>query len=463
MFTRNCVVRCVGYRRDEKFFTMGQTYVVKDNTIVNDDGYKYTTRTFFLWGNSHANIIDLLSRYYTFELVEITPMECEFCGETTTDYIEVDGNIVCDSCKDDHVYFCDCCGRAVLDADSHYIDNETLCNSCFEDYYTLCDCCGEYVHRDYIYCTVESDYVCESCADREYTTCHCCGELVHNDNVYYDNDDNAYCDDCYEEMRNKVIHGYYYKPTPIFYGGFPCDNPLYMGVELEIDRGGERGENAHRIIDIVNSEHDHIYCKHDGSLSDGFEIVSHPMTIDYHINNVKWAELMKEAVSMGYRSHDSGTCGLHIHISRRAMGDTYEAQEETISKILYFVEKNWSSIMRFTRRTERQLDQWASRYGIAQDISTTYENAKCSGDRYHCVNLCNENTIEFRMFRGTLKHSTFVATLQLVYHICMVCKLSTIADIQSMSWAGFISRIELEKYPELLEYCKNRGLYAENV
>ena len=40
--------------------------------------------------------------------------------------------------------------------------------------------------------------------------------------------------------------------------------------------------------------------------------------------------------------------------------------------------------------------------------------------RYTCVNLENPATIEFRMFRGTLKYNTLIATLQLVNRICDV-------------------------------------------
>ena len=457
MFTSNCVVQCVGYKRNEAFFTIGKTYVVKNNRVTGDNDYTYSPN------RRGQNVIDWLSSYYAFELVSVESMVCDICGETTTDYIEVDGEIVCDSCKNDHVYFCDCCGRAVLEDNSHYIDNQTLCNYCFEENYLQCDECGEMVHRYDMNWTHEGYRVCESCTDTYYHKCSNCGDLVHEDNCIYDNDDNCYCESCFEEMRNKVIHGYSYKPAPIFYGGFPCNNPEFMGVELEIDRAGECGENVRALLEIVNAEHEHIYCKHDGSLCDGFEIVSHPATLDYHLNNIKWAELMAEALEMDYRSHDTRTCGLHIHVSRRSFGDTFEEREQTISKILYFIEKNWDRVLRFTRRTENQLAEWADRYGIEADPVKTYDNAKRQGDRYRCVNLCNENTIEFRMFRGTLKYSTFVSTLQFVHCVCSVCKNATMERVMEMGWFDFVEYIDPTKYAELVNYLKTRGLYAENV
>jgi len=38
-------------------------------------------------------------------------------------------------------------------------------------------------------------------------------------------------------------------------------------------------DNASKLKEIANSIHEHIYIKSDGSIDDGFEIVSHPMTL----------------------------------------------------------------------------------------------------------------------------------------------------------------------------------------
>lgn len=43
---------------------------------------------------------------------------------------------------------------------------------------------------------------------------------------------------------------------------------------------------------------------------------------------------MRKARNLGYRSHQTSTCGLHIHINRNAFGDNQSEQEEAISKIL---------------------------------------------------------------------------------------------------------------------------------
>ena len=86
--------------------------------------------------------------------------------------------------------------------------------------------------------------------------------------------------------------------------------------------------------------------------------------------------------------------------------------------------------MKFSRRTQRQLERWAARYGFKEQPMEILDHAKKGyhGGRYTCVNLQNRDTIEFHMFRGTLKYNTLIATLQLVDRICNValfCRMSS--------------------------------------
>ena len=206
---------------------------------------------------------------------------------------------------------------------------------------------------------------------------------------------------------------------------------------------------------------EHIYCKHDGSLEDGFEIVSHPMSLDYHMDEMPWDSVIQEAKYYGYRSHQAGTCGLHIHVSRKAFGRTESEQDACIARILYFVEKNWGELLKFSRRTPIQLERWAARYGLKEhprDILYHAKNPYGKG-RYTCVNLENKDTIEFRMFRGTLKLNTFLATLRMVDRICDVALFMSDEEIKNLSWTTFVSDCTR---PELVQYLKERQLYVND-
>ena len=175
-----------------------------------------------------------------------------------------------------------------------------------------------------------------------------------------------------------------------------------------------------------------------------------------------WSDVLKCAVQMGYGSHREGTCGLHVHVSRAAFGDTYEQQDATIARILYFVEWHWEELLKFSRRTQQQLDRWAARYGYKEQPKDILDHAKkgCHAGRYTCVNLENYSTIEFRIFRGTLKYNTLIATLQLVNQICEVAISLSDSQLKALTWTDFVAGIDRKQYPELVQYLKERRLYV---
>ena len=109
---------------------------------------------------------------------------------------------------------------------------------------------------------------------------------------------------------------------------------------------------------------------------------------------------------------------------------------------------------------ESQIKQWAQRYGFKQEPFEILDTAKKSGyNRYTCVNITNTNTIEFRIFRGTLKYNTIIATLQLVDYICDLAFSTSNDNIGKLSWCDFVEQIDPDKYPELVTYMKERRLY----
>jgi hypothetical protein len=353
---------------------------------------------------------------------------------------------------------CGICGEVFTMAELMEHDDTLLCPKCFRENTVICTRCGERIWSDDNAGDSETP-LCQSCYDRCYTTCEDCGRVIHQDDAYYvDMDDyEPRCYHCHvRKQETGPIHNYYFKPDPIFYGN---DSNRAMGVELEVDLAGEKNRHAAAIIEIANQKFEHIYCKHDGSLEDGFEIVSHPMTLNYHLNDMPWREILCRAKELGYRSHQANSCGLHIHVSRNSFGNTLEEQDECIARILYFFEKHWNELLRFSRRSISQIERWAARYGLREHPKEILDHAKKSfrGERYTCVNLTNEYTIEFRIFRGTLKFNTFVATLQLIDRICDVALYLSDEELKAMSWSSFVAGCT---QPELITYLKERRLYV---
>ena len=318
-------------------------------------------------------------------------------------------------------YICRVCGASFPEDELTLMDDELLCETCLDEETLVCADCGTRIWSEQNAGSSEHP-LCQRCFDRNYTTCERCGAVLSFDSVFYldDEDDMPYCESCCEMLRNRAIHDYSYRPEAIFYG----DAPRY---------------------------------KHDGSLNDGFEIVSHPATLECHTKDFPWAQMMKQAIQLGYSSHKAETCGLHVHISRDAFGESVLEQEASIARLLFFVEKSWNELLKFSRRTNRQLERWAARYGYKDTPKEMMDQAKNHRlGRYTCVNLTNANTIEIRIFRGTLKYNTFLATLQLVNRLCDVAIHLSDAEIHAMSWSEFTSGIT---EPELIQYLKERRLY----
>jgi len=123
----------------------------------------------------------------------------------------------------------------------------------------------------------------------------------------------------------------------------------------------------------------------------------------------------------------------------------------------YIDEKNWEELLKFSRRTHKQLKQWATRYGLKEHPKDILKCAKGDRERYTCVNLTNYHTIEFRIFRGTLKLNTLLATLQLIDRICDVALYLSDEELKDMSWSTFVAGCT---QPELVQYLKERRLYV---
>lgn len=356
--------------------------------------------------------------------------------------------------KKEKARHCDCCGAVIVGGYEEF-DGEILCAHCFERETVLCEHCGTRIWNDD---NAGDEHIapCQNCRDDHYVECENCGRIIFADDANHIQGE-PYCDRCYSDEDTDSIHDYCYKPTPAFYG----DGERFFGVELEIDYGGKYSDKAEALMDIANAGHELIYIKSDGSLDDGMEIVTHPMTLKFHKNEMPWKEIMSEAVRLHYRSHKTTTCGLHVHVNRDTFGNTREEQDEAISRVLYFVEHHWNEMLKFSRRTDEQMNRWAARYGYKNSPKEIMEHAKKEGNgRYACVNLTNWTTIEFRMFRGTLKYNTLIATLELVDKICEYAVGFNDDDLAKMSWSGFVMSLGDVDCGELITYLKERNLYV---
>lgn len=391
-------------------------------------------------------------------------IECKNCGEEITKEqgFKYQDGYVCECCFYDDFFTCEDCGTLTKLEDCkvvnpHLENKKYVCPDCATEYQTCTHCNSLITHAE-VWASDSEEVICNSCSSY-YTICQECRCIIHEDDAYY-SDGYDYCQDCYDDISSDYVEDYSYKPEPEFRG--ETDENLYLGVELEVDCGSNLQSTTKRIYD----EFADVYMKHDGSLTAaGFEIVSFPATLEYHASELGWKDLMQVCLDNDYRSHDTTTCGLHVHLSRAFLGATEQEQELNIAKLIILFDRFWDShIVPFSRRDYNALQSWADKPSVEcvdtdteSEVVDKIKQYKHSG-RYKAINLQNYSTIEFRLFRGTLNFNTFLASLQFVVTITRFVKSIKLNSIFSVKWEDVFLCTE---FPELKEYLRKKNLIKE--
>lgn len=277
-----------------------------------------------------------------------------------------------------------------------------------------------------------------------------------------------------------MIHNYSYKPEPEI--GYKNDREshehLTFGVELECEPrndGGSVRMNAYELSDRIDEiPGGRTYCKSDGSLSNGVEIVSHPGTLAHHMYVMHWRQIQRTCEKAGFRSHDAANSGLHVHVGRAQLGSTDAERNDVTRKVQVLFALYTAELTHFSRRRRSCLEQWApiDRLGVTPDdirhVSSGAQLASWASarvpaylsnhnDRYTAVNVTNSATVEIRIFRGTLKRDTLIAAIQLVSNVFEYAMAHDWADIPASTWADVAA---YKPYKELVNYMIARNLLA---
>lgn len=240
------------------------------------------------------------------------------------------------------------------------------------------------------------------------------------------------------------LHARNFKPTPVFNG----EGNKFLGLEMEFHRCGESDERANHIIADLNKI---VYAKHDGSLHNGMEFVTHPCTPKFHMQNIDYGAFFSRVQSLNGQS--GANSGLHIHVNR----DFFKTNE-AIAKVVRFAENNFNTLMQFSGRTDED-SNWCAKYGYTvKELTRIYEIAQESGQKYRAVNLLPNHTIEFRMFRSTQDVSRIHAYIQFVD---VITDLANMNSVKYIGWSNIARVAKNKKYTELRDLMKEMGLLKE--
>ncbi len=313
----------------------------------------------------------------------------------------------------------------------HTEETDRICFECgawgdlgwdIHPYNLVCPCgsCHEATER----------FICKKCADK-IVTCIACGRK-------------AYITDCTKETTVPACAGDYDPDDPdcappqsqtsaqqavVGYVCVQCRNPQQqeersiignynssmrytpfkkpfekyaMGIELEVELKSNVRPNsmANRVLAYLKRHgfEKLMLFKEDGTLTNGYEIVSQPFSRSAMRSEFWWYKFLTYLSKTGHTSYESGHCGLHIHVSK------------------VFDDRTCEHIGRVAYALRELLGQFSFRkgyYDYCMFDPIMYSTAN-TGKYYAMRMKTGKETIEFRFARGTLNHRRFIATVQCI-------------------------------------------------
>lgn len=367
---------------------------------------------------SLADVMQPRPRRVTAISTSIGPLEyaetaCSTCPEV--DGLIVEGNVnenLCRYCIADGVILCEHCEEATwrenaLPVDGH---NDFVCADCDESHYAYCDDCNTRYRTAGDGCRCETE---ESVwiQDHYYPGCGCC------------------CQTCCSRRTvtaPRAINNYSYMPQLRFRG----EGKVFLGAEIELVTSRPI-DDARRAVALLGG--DLVYCKEDGSISQGFELCTHPMSYEWMMTEFPW-DKWEEFV--GVRMGADSSTGIHVHVSRTA----FEAPSHDYRWLLFW-HRNAEFIQRIARRRassyanfnggERQLAASVAKKdrvivcGKCSACRFNKANRRTQGEygamwcevqlqKYAAVNLLHRDTYECRVFASTTDQTQIKAAFGLV-------------------------------------------------
>ena len=330
-------------------------------------------------------------------------------------------------------------------------DPTTMKRVKFSDMYAKCVHCGRVFMKD----DTHSAY-CEDCEPTEHM-CVVCGCIFHGCP-----DELCCSEDCYTSLDDGAeVHEYRYKPEPEFYdsrqngGRHELPDMLYMGFELELD-GVAPEIKDEKVAQTIDCHMPGVYCKHDGSLDNGVEIVSHPGTLEYHERHEE--EFKRLMGVLGYYGYEDEyyTCGLHVHVNRSFLRD----KDHAVAKLVCLSDRFYDELMTFARRPNESQSWCRANYEDedcenSQDYEDTYGDDDHYFERYRAINLRNSDTIEFRIFHSTMEWHVFIAALQLVDTMVRYACSHSWREVETCSFAQMVASPHRELNTYLSTYMQH--------
>lgn len=373
-------------------------------------------------------------------------------------YIIDDCDIICDIkgrkrfVLKESVHICPDCNRKYIYVDGY----KNKCYYC----YCITEDTKEVIRKEDAYHDIDNDKYYKTIPVKKI--CPCCGNIYTEEGHTYMKDtvNITICNSCNHELDERlnyeeqhyngitgIISSYHNNHTKQHLYGLLKDQSVKdfkgFGFELEVDKSIVNGDYkslynnlvANAIINNTGLEKDEVFFETDGSLDNGFEIISQPHTIAaFYEKTDSWKMMFDILSDATFKSHNAGTCGLHIHVSKTWFGSSERQQNFHIGKIYKFFDAYWDDLCKASRRDtsstyycnknntnikcreENRRHKTESHAWQAQ-AKYDHDTRHDSESHHRALNNSNYGTFEIRLGRGTLNKASFFAWIDLVLNI----------------------------------------------
>lgn len=327
--------------------------------------------------------------------------------------------------------------------------------------------------------------------------CYACGKVTNCNHNLFENI--KICHDCFNNLDYGISYLSQYRDNIegiiSSYHGTEVRQHLYglkdgqsqsqfkgFGFELEVDDHEWNACNeqslinnitAHTILEQSGLEEDEVYFETDGSLNNGFEIISQPHTVEaFYAKKDAWCRMLEILDHATYKSHNGGSCGLHIHLSKTWFGNTETSQNYSIGKIYKFFDEYWDDLLKASRRNSssrcfcdknsKYYKDRAERRGKAtphawqEQVKHDHDSRHNGESHHHALNNSNYATFEIRLGRGTLNKASFFAWIDFVLTFAKNAKKSANKLVSARDWLDGIK-------PSTAMYLLKRNCFIDTV
>jgi len=226
------------------------------------------------------------------------------------------------------------------------------------------------------------------------------------------------------------------------------DEP-YLGIEIEYQVDKRKSGRLYTGDKLAG----HALMKEDGSISNGFEIVSRPAS---YANHMLKYESFLDGLPTWIHPHKS--CGMHVHISRTAF------TQMGAGKLTEFMnrEDNKKFITLIAGRSSTNYQRGSDEYDIKKPFQLSHDRGYA--ERYNYVNLNNKKTIELRMFASPNNTKEFKVRMQFVKAMIGYCRPAVLTGTlrEQTSFASFVTWLDKSKkeFKELYTHIKESKICA---